>query len=421
MLIRAVEASSPAESLGIREGEKLLSINGAEIRDVIDYHFQVADGDLEIVVESESGEQRTLEVSLDPDEDLGLTIEEMKVRLCSNECVFCFVDQNPKGMRRAICVKDEDYRLSFLHGSFVTLTNMKPGELERIAEQRLSPLYVSVHSTNPATRRSLLRPRVTHDILRLIDYLLDHGIVLHTQVVLCPGENDGDDLEMTLRDLSERWPGVRSLAIVPVGLTDHREGLPGLTPVTVDDARRLAEQIEPHQKKFRSKNGVAFVYLADEIYRLFGKDPPPEEEYDGFPQIENGIGMTRRFLDTLRKSPKLFSNRAHEIPRAVTLVTGELFEPILRREVEQTLSRTKEGVDVQVVGCINRFFGRSVTVAGLLAGSDIEKGLEGVDLGERVYIPPTTLNDDGLFLDDMTPDQLESRLGVPVDAELFQQ
>ncbi len=393
----------------------MLSINGALIRDIIDYHFQVADEDLEIVIESEAGEVRTLEVALDPGQDLGLEIEEMKVRLCSNECIFCFVDQNPEGMRKAIYVKDEDYRLSFLHGSFVTLTNMRTKELERIAEQRLSPIYVSVHSTNPETRRRLLRPRIDHDILRVIDFLLDHGIVLHTQVVLCPGHNDGDDLETTIRDLSARWPGVRSLAVVPVGITGHREGLHDLTPVTKEDARRLAKQIEPHQRELRKGLGVAFVYLADEIYRLLGIEPPPAAHYDEFPQIENGVGMTRQFLDRLKKTTALFSNEAHGNPRVVTLVTGEMFEPVLRQAVGEALARTKEKIEVRIVGCANRFFGQSVTVAGLLAGSDMASGLDGHDLGDRVYIPPTTLNDDGLFLDDMTPDDLTRCLGVPVD------
>jgi len=414
MVIRAVVSGSKAEALRIQPGEKLLSINGHAIRDLLDYHFYVADGGVEIVVQSRTGERRTLSASLDPGEDLGLEIGAIRTRRCGNDCIFCFIDQNPRGMRDAVYVKDEDYRLSFLHGNFVTLTNIGRWELERIVQQRLSPLYISVHSTEASTRRRLLRPRSGGDILEQIDFLAKHGIVMHTQVVLCPGYNDSDDLERTIGELSERWPSVRSLAVVPVGLTEHREGLTPLSPVTCEDARHLLERVRIHAKRFREHLGVGFVYASDEIYCLAGSPLPPAAQYDGFPQIENGVGMARRFLDRLSKRRRLFLNPTRAGYQTVTLVTGELFEPILRSAISDWCTRTAEDVEIRIIACENRFFGRCVTVAGLLTASDIAHGLEGHDLGDRVFLPSEVLNQDGLFLDDQSPDELARQLGVPV-------
>jgi putative radical SAM enzyme (TIGR03279 family) len=371
------------------------------------------------VVASAPGQERSFEVQLEPGQSLGLAVAEMKTRLCGNECVFCFIDQNPAGMRPTIYVKDEDYRLSFLHGNFVTLTNMKKWELERIVEQRLSPMYISVHSTTPETRRRLLRPKVDRDVLALMDYLAGSGILLHTQIVLCPGYNDGDDLERTIRDLASRWPGVRSLAIVPLGMTEHREGLVELEPVTREIAARMVEQVQAHQKRLRGEIGATFVYLADEFYRMLSMEPPPASRYDGFPQLENGIGMTRHFLDRLRRTRRLFGEATARGERVFTLVTGELFEPILRPAVAKTLERTREEVEVRIVGCVNAFFGRRVTVAGLLSGGDVARGLEGRDLGDRVFVPPATLNDDGVFLDDLRLTDLAERFGTPFEAGFF--
>jgi len=421
MVIRRVDPDSPAAALGIHVGEDLVSINGNRIRDILDYHFYVADGDLEIVLgPGTGGDARRLHVQMEPGQDLGVDLDSMKIRLCGNECVFCFIDQVPKGMRPTLYVKDEDYRLSFLHGNFVTLTNMKDSEIQRIIDQRLSPMYVSVHSTNPETRQRLLRPRRDCNILAVMDRLIEGGITLHTQIVLCPGFNDGADLEATIEDLAARWPGIRSLAAVPLGLTDHRDDLvPVLDPFTVSHARLLLEQALPRQRRFRRGFGATFLYLADEIYRLLGIDPPPASQYDGYPQIENGIGMTRHFLSRLRRAHSLFPQALERGDRRVTLVTGKLFEPILRPAIEEKLARTREALTTQIVGCENRFFGSGVTVAGLLTGSDIVHGLEGKDLGDRVYVPPATLNDDGLFLDDLRLADLEKRFGVPFEPGIF--
>ncbi|MDM7915434.1 MAG: DUF512 domain-containing protein [Candidatus Eisenbacteria bacterium] len=419
MVIRSIQPESPAARIGIQPGEDLVSINGNPIRDLLDYHFHVADADLEIVVSPRPGESRTLTVLLEPGEDLGVGIDAMKTRLCGNSCLFCFIDQNPKGMRKTIYVKDEDYRLSFLHGNFVTLTNMKKWELERIVEQRLTPLYISVHSTNPETRRRLLRPKVDRDILSLIDWLGENEIEMHTQIVLCPGYNDGPDLEGTLRDLASRWPRVRSLAIVPLGMTEHREGLIPLERMTAEKAREIVEQVRPYQERCRREIGATFVHLADEFYRLLGMETPPVAHYDGFPQLENGIGMTRHFLARLARARHLFAEEIRRGDRVLTLVTGQLFEPILKPAIDRALARTKEPVEVRIVGCENRFFGTSVTVAGLLTGGDIARGLEGKDLGDRVLLPPATLNDEETFLDDMRLADLADRFGVPFQAGFF--
>lgn len=419
MVIRSVEMGSPAQRSGIREGESLVSINGNAIRDLLDYRFHVADGDLTLIVESVDRTPRTLRIDLDPGQDLGIEVDGFKTRLCGNACVFCFIDQLPKGMRKTLYVKDEDYRLSFLHGNFITLTNMKRWELERIVEQRLSPLYISVHSTTPETRRRLLQPKVDKDVLSLIDYLGQSGIEMHTQVVLCPGYNDGSDLDRTIRDLAARWPYVRSLAIVPLGMTEHRTGLVELAPMTPQAARVVLDQVKAHQERFRGEMGVNFVYLADEIYRMLGRKTPPASHYDGFPQLENGIGMTRHFLTRLRRARSVFGTYLARGERRFTLVTGEMFEPILRPELMVALERTGEAPDLTIVGCENRFFGRSVTVAGLLTGSDILRALEGRDIGDRVFIPPSTLNDDGVFLDDMTLQELIARCGAPIDTGLL--
>jgi putative radical SAM enzyme (TIGR03279 family) len=253
----------------------------------------------------------------------------------------------------------------------------------------------------------------------LIDYLVDHSIELHTQIVLCPGYNDGKDLEKTIQDLAARWPGVMSLAIVPLGMTDHRDGLVRLSPITPAIAEQVVRQVVRYQRSLRKKTGCGFVYLADEFYRLLGIECPPADEYDGFPQLENGIGMTREFLERLRATRRLFGSMQKRGEQIATLVTGELFEPILREAIDATLARTREETVVRIVGCENRFFGRSVTVAGLLSGGDIARELEGRDLGDRVYVPPATLNDDRLFLDDMTLDDLVRRFGVPFEASFF--
>lgn len=413
ILVESVCDGSPAQRAGLCAGDRVVRLNGLELRDVLDVHFH-ASGESELHLEvRRNGGSLELLVERGEGEDLGLGFVSDRIRTCGNKCVFCFVDQNPAGLRPTLYVKDEDYRLSFLHGNFVTLTNMKEWEIRRVVEQRLSPIYISVHSTNPETRRRLLRSRKERDILPIIEYFRDHEIVMHTQVVLCPGINDGDDLEGTIRDLAAFHPAVQSLAIVPLGMTDHREGLRALDPVTSELAERLIEQVAGHQRDFQARWGIRFLYLADEWYRLLGRPVPSEPHYDGFPQLENGIGMTRVFLNRLARQRRVFPWRDGR-KRRVTVVTGALFRPILEPALSAKLARTGEPVEVAVAGAENRFFGGRVTVAGLLAGADILRVLRERDPGDAVFIPPSTLNDDDLFLDDLSLEGLRAEVGVPV-------
>ena len=413
ILVESVCDGSPAQRAGVRAGDRVVRLNGLELRDVLDVHFH-ASGESEVDLQvHRNGGSLELRIERGEGEDLGLEFASDRIRTCGNECVFCFVDQNPAGLRPTLYVKDEDYRLSFLHGNFVTLTNMKDWEIRRVVEQRLSPIYLSVHSTNPDTRRRLLRSRKDRDIFPILEYFRDNNITMHTQVVLCPGYNDGDDIEGTIRDLAAFYPAVQSLAIVPLGMTGHREGLAALDPVTPELARHLLDRSEAHQRDFRAQWGIRFVYLADEWYRLLGRPVPPESHYDDFPQLENGIGMTRVFLNRLARQRRVFPWR-DDRKRRVTVVTGSLFQPILEPALSAKLARTGEPVEVAVAGVENEFLGPSVTVAGLLAGRDILRVLRGRDLGDAIFIPPATLNDDDLFLDDLTLEGLRAEVGVPV-------
>ncbi len=412
--IDSIHEESPAALAGLRAGDRITKVNGQPVRDLLDFHFHVGDeGDVQIEILRDAGAQE-IAVARDGGPDLGLSFAPLRTRLCGNACVFCFIDQNPAGMRQTLYVKDEDYRLSFLHGNFVTLTNMKEWEIQRIVEQHLSPLYISVHSTDPAIRRRLLRQKVERDIMPTLDYFRDSGIVMHTQIVLCPGYNDGADLEKTVRDLAAYHPAVQSLAVVPLGMTDHREGLVALDPVTPKLAERILASAGAWQREFHARWGIRFIYLADEWYRLLGRAVPPETWYDGYPQIENGIGMTRHFLNRLSRLRTVFPEAGRRGCARVTLVTADLFRETLENAVRDKLARTGEPLAVDFVGVHNDFFGRKVTVSGLLTGRDIAAACRGRDLGDLVLLPPATLNEDNVFLDDLSLRGLEELLGTPI-------
>ena len=318
-------------------------------------------------------------------------------------------------MRDTLYVQDEDYRLSFLHGNFVTLSNMKDWEIERIVTQRLSPIYISIHSTNPVTRQKMIRARKDRDIRPILDYFVANDIQMHTQVVLVPGYNDGEDLRQTVRDLAELHPHVESLAVVPLGMTDHREGLAQLDRVTPELAERTLRDAQAFQREFRDRWGIDWLYMADEWYRLLDRPVPEAARYDGFPQLENGIGMTRFFLEELQEAPRLFPKERFGEARKLTLVTGHLFEPVLGDLVAEKCADTGETIEVQTVGVRNDFFGHGVTVAGLLVGRDILAALQAQpDLGDAVILPPPTLNEEDVFLDDLPLSALQETLGIPV-------
>lgn len=418
MRITHVASDSPAEALGLIEGDKILAINGERFRDELDFHFHMADDAVVFDVEREG--RGAFSVTYERgflDTEFGADFEDPKVRLCGNDCVFCFVDQSPAGMRKSVYVRDEDYRLSFLYGNFITLTNLKEWEVRRILTQRLTPLYISVHSLDPDIRERLFATPRARDILPRLDRLLEGGIALHTQIVLCPGFNDGEDLDRTVRGLAgRREAGIESLAVVPVGLTSHRGHLPKVRSVTREDAEDVMGRVEAWQVRFRAETGRAFVYLADEWYAMVGRETPPAEHYDGFPQLEDGIGLTRHFLEQLDiDGTRMLRTLADEGLTHVTVVTGELFHPTMAREMARHGAEVASlRVDVRAVR--NDFFGGGVNVAGLLTGRDILAQLSGDALGERVCLPPVAVNEEGRLMDDATLPELSRALGVPVTA-----
>ncbi|HOC24832.1 MAG TPA: DUF512 domain-containing protein [bacterium] len=410
MKISVVYPDTPAARLGLQPGDEIIAIDSHEIRDPIDFQFYSAEESYCLHLRRGGHEWK---VNLAPEESgwLGVEFADMEYHSCGNKCVFCFVDQNPAGMRKSLYFKDEDYRLSFLYGNYVTLTNLSRSHLERIVEQRLSPLYVSVHSTEDDLRKRMLGLRRSDRLLEKIDFLARGGIELHAQIVLCPEWNDGEHLEKTLADLAGRFPAIRSVAVVPLGLTGHREELTPLRTVTPAEAAGLVVSEKRWEKEFRSRLGIAFVYLADEFYLLAGAPLPSAARYDGFPQIENGVGMTRSFLDRFARQKYRFPREVK--PVRVRIVSGELAAPILTARVLPVLN-TISGLQAEVVAVKNRFFGGKVTVSGLITGGDIIGQLRGMERADLIMIPPNCRNGDGLFLDDLDLDGLSRALDAPV-------
>jgi putative radical SAM enzyme (TIGR03279 family) len=412
VVVAAVRPRSDAATAGLRAQDRVLAVNGVALRDAIDFQFHAADEVLRLDVERE-GRRRPLTM-VRARGDLGVELVAPRpgdIATCANKCVFCFIHQLPKGMRRSLYVKDDDYRLSFLHGNYITLTDLDEADFERIVEQRLSPLYVSVHATDPALRHRLLgSPRRSAEILPRLERLAKAGIRVHAQIVLCPDLNDGPHLARTVDDLAPLHPHVATTAIVPVGLTRHRQRLPELRVLSAGEAADLVETAEGWQRDFASTLGSRFVFLADEIYLLADRPLPAAAAYEGFPVIEDGIGLVRRFEDGWRRS--LVRRRARRVVRDVTVVTGEMFAPRLTR----LLAMLDDGARARVAAVPNDFFGRGIGVAGLLTGVDAQRHLAGQgDLGEAVLVPAVTVRDgDGVFLDDVTPGDLARDLGVAV-------
>jgi putative radical SAM enzyme (TIGR03279 family) len=412
MIISSVHKKSPAARLGLQPGDDLLRIDGRKIHDPIDFQFYSAEEGCRLVLRRDG---REFEVIVEGEEGgwLGIEFAEMEYKCCGNQCVFCFVDQNPQGMRSSLYFKDEDYRLSFLYGNYVTLTNLARSDLARIVEQRLSPLYISVHSTEDEVRRRMLGLRGDDRLMQKIAFLAEGGIELHTQIVLCPGWNDGVHLERTIADLAGFFPAVQSVAVVPLGLTGHREKLPALRPVHPTEAKQLIEQERGWEKSYRDALGCAFVYLADEFYLLAGAALPPAERYDEFPQIENGVGMTRYFMDRFKRQKRRFPKEVKPVQGVI--VTGQLAAPVLAEEVVPALQKIA-GLQVKVAPVVNRFFGGGVTVSGLLTGQDIIAQLREKMPADFIMLPPNCRNGDGLFLDDLEIGDLVRELETPVFA-----
>jgi len=415
LVVKDVASDSIAAELGVERGDTVLQINGTDIKDIIDYKFYSADENLQVLLQKNDGERWLLEIEKDFDESLGIDFRGDgigRTRRCRNKCVFCFVDQMPARMRPSLYVKDDDYRLSFAQGNFITLTNAGTAELERIAGMRLSPLYVSIHTVNPALRQKIMGHPGAGRIMEQLNFLARAGIEMHTQAVLCPGLNDGAELERTIRELGSLWPAVRSLAVVPVGLTAHRRGLHHLRPYRQEEARTVVKQVQHRQKEFISRYGYPLVFAGDEFYLTAGIPVPPAARYGGFPQTENGVGLVRLFKDQWSKVRRKLP-RAAAKPVRVAVVTGLLAGPLLR-QVADELNRIGQ-VEVLPYVLKNNFFGHNVTVAGLLTGQDLINGLTGHELGEKVLIPSVMLREgDATFLDDVTVDEISRRLGTPV-------
>jgi putative radical SAM enzyme (TIGR03279 family) len=413
VLIAAIRRRTAAATAGLAVGDRVLAVNGAPLRDAIDFQFNAGDEHLELTV-ARDGVLQTLDLDR-RGRDLGLELAAptpAEIATCANKCVFCFIHQLPRGMRRSLYVKDDDFRLSFLHGNYITLTDLDEAELSRIETQRLSPLYVSVHATDPTLRHELLgRPRVSAEILPRLERLAKSGIRMHAQIVLCPDLNDGAHLERTVRELAPLYPHVATTAVVPVGLTRHRERLPRLRGLTAPEACALVETVTRWQGEFLASLGGRFVFLADEVYLLAGAPIPAAADYEGFAVAEDGIGLVRRLEDDLQRALRRFRPPARS--RALTVVTGELYGPRLSRLLAPL---AVHGLDARVAAVPNDFFGHAITVAGLLTGQDIQRHLTKLpDLGEAVLVPAVCLRDaDGVFLDDMTPRDLATDLGLPV-------
>ena len=416
VVVATVRPRTPAAAAGLAAGDRILTINGRPLRDAIDFQFYGAEDRLELGVERAGG-RRALRLRRRPGIELGVELEAPRpgdIATCANKCVFCFIHQLPRGLRRSLYVKDDDFRLSFLHGNYITLSDLDEPSFERILEQRLSPLYVSVHATDPALRWALLgRPRHSAEILPRLERLAKAGIRVHAQIVLCPELNDGPHLERTVHDLAPLHPHVVTTAIVPVGLTRHRERLPSLRTLTDAEARDLVDTVAGWQARFLPRLASRFVFLGDEVYLQAGHPLPPAEDYEGFPIAEDGIGLVRRFEDGLAAARSRL--RAGGAGRRLTVVSGALYAPRLARLLE---GLPLPGLAARVVTVPNDFFGGSIGVAGLLTGHDIQRHLARLgELGDAVLVPAVALRDgDGVFLDDLTPADLARVLGVPVVA-----
>ena len=410
MKIIHIERNSLAEELGLQVGDDVIAINGREVKDEIDFQFWAAEDQVLLQIRRQD-EVLEFEIEGGFDGPFGAEFEPMKCKWCGNKCVFCFVDQNPKGLRSSLYFKDEDFRLSFLYGNYVTLTNVSPKDLRRIVTQRLSPLYVSVHAVDTEVRKRLLGIRGNDKLLDKIKFLTDNGIEIHAQIVLCPGWNDGPYLDQTVDELSTFYPMVRTVAIVPVGVTKHRRNLPELRPIDGEYAKKIIEWDTKKSKHFLQQKGSYFIYLADEFYLQAGRPFPPAERYEDFAQIENGVGLTRDFLDTFEAEKDEFPQSLPDVK--LTIVTGTLAAPVLQKNVLPTL-RAIEGLQVDLQIIRNKFYGGNVGVSGLLVGQDIAEQLQSRPLGDLVAIPPNCLNDDGIFLDDWTIGRLEKLLQRPV-------
>ncbi len=417
LIVGALKGSIAME-LEITAGDRLLAINGEEIKDIFDYQYLVENEFITLLVEKQGGEQWELEIEKDEDEDLGIVFEKGLMddyRSCQNKCIFCFIDQMPKGMRETLYFKDDDARLSFLQGNYVTLTNMSDYDLERIIRYRLSPINISFQTMNPQLRCQMLNNRFAGEALKKADKLYEAGITMNGQIVLCKGINDGKELEFSIRKLAEYIPTLESVSVVPAGLTKYREGLYSLEKFTKKDAEKVLGTIHSFQEEFYQKYGIHFVHASDEWYILADSKLPEKDSYDGYLQLENGVGMLRLLLDEFEEALREAGEMRCLKGDVLSIATGKLAYPYIAAMAEKMMGLVPK-LKICVYEIINCFFGEEITVAGLLTGQDIIAQLQGKDLGKRLLLPQNMLRSgEEVFLDDVTVSDMEKALQVKID------
>lgn len=432
-IIKSVEAGSIAEELEIEPGDVLLTINDEEIGDIFDYRFLIKDEYIEAVIRKPDGEEWLLEIDKEYDDDLGIEFENSLMsdyRSCSNKCIFCFIDQMPPGMRETLYFKDDDSRLSFLQGNYITLTNMQEKDVDRIIRMNLAPINISVQTTNPELRCKMLHNRFAGEKLKFLDKLYEGHIEMNGQVVCCKGVNDGEELKRTIEDLSKYLPFMRSVSVVPAGITKFREGLYPLELFTKEEAGEIIDLIESYQQGFYEEFGLHFIHASDEWYITAERDFPEEERYDGYIQLENGVGMMRLFIDEFGEAleqlvkSKKYKELKESLHRTVTIATGKLTYSTMQSFAEQ-VEKFFPGLTIHVISIRNDFFGETITVSGLITGQDLVKQIKGpqnagMELGDTLNIPSNMLRSgEQVFLDDMTVDEAEKALNmrvVPVES-----
>ena len=415
-IIKDVLPGSIAEELEISAGDKLLAINDQEIEDVFDYHFLANEEYLTVLIEKPDGEQWELEIEKEYEEDLGIEFEQGlmdEYRSCRNKCIFCFIDQMPKDMRETLYFKDDDSRLSFLQGNYVTLTNMSDHDIDRIVRYHLEPINVSFQTTNPELRCKMLHNRFAGEALKKVDRLYEGGITMNGQIVLCKGINDGEELERSIRDLMKYAPQLQSVSVVPVGLSKYRDGLYPLLPFTKEDAKEVLRIIHKWQKKAYEEFGIHFIHGGDEWYILAEEELPEEERYDGYLQLENGVGMLRLLMNEFEEGYERLNG--DERDREVSIATGFLAYPYIQRMADRIMEKYPKS-KLHVYGIRNDFFGELITVSGLITGQDLIGQLKGKALGEKLLLPCNMLRiEEQDFLDDVTLQDVKDALQVPVD------
>ena len=413
--IKSVDPGSIADELGLEPGDRLLSIDGHELEDIFDYENYIENESIMVVVAKKNGEEWELDIENDY-QDLGLTFENglmSDYKSCHNKCVFCFIDQMPKGMRETLYFKDDDSRLSFLQGNYVTLTNMKDKDIERIIKFKLAPINISVQTTNPELRCKMLHNRFAGEALKKIDRLYEAGTPMNGQVVMCKNLNDGDELDRTIRDLTKYIPCMESVSVVPVGLSKYRDGLYPLEPITAEDAAKTIDIIEKWQKKVYAEHGIHFIHASDEFYILAGRELPEEERYDGYIQLENGVGMIR--LLTTEVNEALDELEGDEEKEELSIATGKLAAVYLAGFLEE-IKKKFPNRKVHLYPIRNDFFGEMITVAGLITGQDLIAQLKDKPLGSRLLLPECMFRSgEEVFLDDITRQEVENALQVPVN------